>query len=1094
MRGQLPYAIDGRSTIQAEIEYHDYALHYLSIDAEWSRHRSPARMMDRTFRRVADEFTTICAQYRDRVDGLASDLHRANRGRGAAPKVAPYLYNPLCLTPFGHADDLAFVLVDDFHPVNCLSSEIDTTVEEVGVALCPRARSFDTEGEPGTVSDLHTLLRSRPKAVQRVAGQQVYEAVEHPIQKSHPLSVFTRYKMDGLAAVGLGMLCQQALFRLMARRIHEVKKELLTDISRERDVSLIMSSGDVRSCRCVFLDLQGTEEIGTLFFCRNYSVAMAMVTAFRSITFEDVFREDPRIPWLMARKEAHRAFAYVWGTLGGESNGSITDFRRNHAFRWTESTLAVTPSVYLGHNSTSCHGCVQAVGEFLFSPGHLRDASKNIIATSAPTSRRTATRLAGTAERRDSFYFCMAGRHDEMRPYGVGDTSHMLPLIPLPSLLEISRGNLHRFGTGEWSQHRGRAVVDFATEISVPIPRMIGSGVRSDRMLEGPVQAGHLAGSAVLREIRRRVFHTSRATAGSGRLDIDILRDSLRALGVPSALRRTTAFLFQNFGTLLADPFLYDAVLDVYDPLAALHAVLTDGYRAGTNRHGPRMVAGEETSREIAEFVEAINNAMTHRVLKPHLAARVRDMGVDFRGAMNQIVSAADVPLKCGLGLLRKFALGVPFAEDRDKRWIKEHVAAVSRVSLTPGATCHELGMALCPDAILGYFNVDASHFLHVSSYGDHLHEVFHLIYGSHGVPLAPPELSVGLSPIMEDRLSEAAVMLLCLLFVFDGDVMAFLHHNIATYAGSLASEGRDEAETFIRFVEFTFRLFLASYPFWFQKSCKCLGWSREEASEFWKKQENAREHFLGLVQYLADYHGEMRRTLRNGVLTRARAEYCKKHFDDLFGASLHLVPTVYAEAIQVYKTFKQKTESKMEKQYDHRRQFQADVAEAFSKGRPLVRNLYRNPRFYVASILRDEERIPSEDSGIDALALLCEVMHQYMAYRHEQWNLRRRIHLYRDPVTGMVDYNHREKGLPSAWNTWQIDRGLNSLFSPDPKSRRDRLRRQIVILKTCWDMASNLKARRLRDMIKDNWPEARDALERKRPRRHPQCTGLADR
>jgi hypothetical protein len=50
------------------------------------------------------------------------------------------------------------------------------------------------------------------------------------------------------------------------------------------------------------------------------------------------------------------------------------------------------------------------------------------------------------------------------------------------------------------------------------------------------------------------------------------------------------------------------------------------------------------------------------------------------------------------------------------------------------------------------------------------------------------------------------------------------------------------------------------------------------------------------------------------------------------------------------------------------------------------------------------------------------------------------------------------------------VDRGAAALFCPVPGKRRERLRKQIVILKTFWDISSTLRGRRLKEMIEDNW------------------------
>jgi hypothetical protein len=75
-------------------------------------------------------------------------------------------------------------------------------------------------------------------------------------------------------------------------------------------------------------------------------------------------------------------------------------------------------------------------------------------------------------------------------------------------------------------------------------------------------------------------------------------------------------------------------------------------------------------------------------------------------------------------------------------------------------------------------------------------------------------------------------------------------------------------------------------------------------------------------------------------------------------------------------------------------------------------------------------------------------------------------MHLRRDPETGDISFQH----ACGKWHEFLIDRGAPAMFCCVPSTRRGRLRKQIAILKTFWDISSALRARRLYQIIKDNW------------------------
>jgi hypothetical protein len=78
-----------------------------------------------------------------------------------------------------------------------------------------------------------------------------------------------------------------------------------------------------------------------------------------------------------------------------------------------------------------------------------------------------------------------------------------------------------------------------------------------------------------------------------------------------------------------------------------------------------------------------------------------------------------------------------------------------------------------------------------------------------------------------------------------------------------------------------------------------------------------------------------------------------------------------------------------------------------------------------------------------------------------------KKVYLSRDR-NGRVQYPRSKNGR--TWYQFQIDAGTAAMFSPVPAARADRLRSEVVILKTFWDMSSSLRARRLKEIIRDNW------------------------
>lgn len=79
--------------------------------------------------------------------------------------------------------------------------------------------------------------------------------------------------------------------------------------------------------------------------------------------------------------------------------------------------------------------------------------------------------------------------------------------------------------------------------------------------------------------------------------------------------------------------------------------------------------------------------------------------------------------------------------------------------------------------------------------------------------------------------------------------------------------------------------------------------------------------------------------------------------------------------------------------------------------------------------------------------------MNAYIQNPDQKQLYNKNIHLYRNPETKKVEYPYENQSKP--WYEFQVDRGSASMFCPVPVLRSDRLKRQIVLFKTFWDIAA---------------------------------------
>ena len=133
----------------------------------------------------------------------------------------------------------------------------------------------------------------------------------------------------------------------------------------------------------------------------------------------------------------------------------------------------------------------------------------------------------------------------------------------------------------------------------------------------------------------------------------------------------------------------------------------------------------------------------------------------------------------------------------------------------------------------------------------------------------------------------------------------------------------------------------------------------------------------------------------------------------------------------------------------------------SLEKGRPLVRVLYKDPR---------PGRASEEYGRLDALFLIGHLLRLYI------WSLYGKVDTeeYALCLIRSVDGRPAPTCVPEGknWNRQLLDRNFNSLVAADTITRGRYMLNRIVTIKTFWDISTNLRARRMKDILKTVWPE----------------------
>lgn len=853
------------------IEYHPYAVLVCHLTETWAYQGTQKDPAGRRYRGMASDFTRCCQEYYHHLEAHRAAFFKAN-GDAEATKndtFPSYLYNPFCCASFGHSDMLAAVLVDGFDPLTTITGHIRSPVKQAFLGLCPLHESLGlrTDGDSPFSAFDDLLDGSQPEPDSR-NGDDYYTPTRRDFESDRPLVILTRFKLSGLVVLGNGLLVQEAVFRAMGRKILEVLAAL-RDSPRDEARKLVdiqeTGKDDLNTLQCAFVDLQGSEEIGTLMICRNYSVAMALVVALRTLTIRDLFAKPADVDDVkhaFENSNMHKELFRASCGKGGMPAENGTPWVDNHVFSSTYTTLGVSFAAFMDGELHNCHGYVEAYTRVKTQPGHHLSVCRKVEKAMDAKNMFEEPESFGSIE---NYHRTLVGQYDRVIDH-TAKHGRDEPLVAIRTrgLVNQTRSLLNEFAAWPKGNMLGADLMDFTTSVFVPFPRLEDRGQEDLVVRELRRQHGQI--SRVLKETKERLFGTAPRTNGprtnpdhdKGAMDVSYLREKLRELRVPRPLIRTIGYLYQNFAHCFGDRLHFESCLDLYDAFATLYVLLTkdlpEEQEALTQEHRKVDFFDEYRVEELSRLADALDDALRHRIYSGAPGAEARDIAVDFRGGLNQVVAAADVPLKCGLGILKRaMEMAGDTKKEEEKRDERRYpklfsdlssVGSVARIAYDPRTLCDRIMLGSAEKRAIARVHLNVHHHLHPSNLSELIHETGHILFaflcakrdllyrvmGDGGTAREVQGRPRPASAFMAERLSEIFACLISHLLIFEEESELFLRYSVGLYSLSRQSTGIDESffsrygldprdsdagsiETFLKFAETVLRIMLVTEP-----------------------------------------------------------------------------------------------------------------------------------------------------------------------------------------------------------------------------------------------------------------------------------------
>lgn len=1163
------------NSITSRLQYHGYVALIVHIDGEkYFRNVQNKENQLEPFEKTGDILSYGCAKYRRAMAEYLEAFKKANKheeGKNNGKKEKsecrietgqknkddeeptfekyPYLYNPASFIAFGNNDNISVVLSDDFEFEQRLVMLSNVPARQTSLAFCPELESLglkdknfqDIFCEPSDICNgAPPVMPDNELQLVEIESKGALQAPIHPFVEERPLVAVTYFKLNGMAVLGPGLLLQEAVYRVMAKKIRDawIYLERKTNLKRgtaKTFFTKIMSNQDVQSFQCAFLEPQGWADVATLMFCRNYSVIATILATLRCITLNDLYQLEgfgTELKNAIKSFGLHEEIAQAAQINGDPDVNPLLS--SNHAFCSTYTTLAMSHKAWAQDEASVAKKPYNVENNFLIADTSLNLSCGHFVEAQAAVVEEDKFKAPYHDELLKSDYlWYMVGYNDFLYQQLLDpdfDVGKAVQLFELVKQIKAMRA----FPLEKHSKcHSINHIYESSSTLRIPIPLALDTIPATSEGIKLPrLKNDHVEIRDILDETRRRLFENDNKQEEKGStithgLNIKHLYKKLKKLRVPLSVTNAIIYLFDDFATYLSDSYLFDGVLDLYDIFAALYHLLTDELPELLDKRIQEEVATNKVANDydraikidficrsflddgdidnLSELAKILQNALTNKVQIAFEGAERWNMSIDVRGlGLNRILNAADAPLKCGLGVLRrvmnhweeevcsgnKSELSKRSKFDINKNNRKK-IGAVSTISCNPSASLKRLNIGDTLDFFLSSVNFDVAHLTRPRAFHIQLHEIGHLICQFLKTHKPCKEDKYKHCPawknchkrIDTDQHKSISDFSLCYAnirryeeifsevfvhkFIFESDPTTYYRNYVAYHLLDPIVYLEDDYGTFKQLFEMLMRGFLASEPFR-NKDIYTNNVSLELTDEM---VDSAFKRFEEAVEDAGPFFFDFDR------LWKVPEDRIKIYFNRTYKESFYPICCIWEDISKIYDTVyngELNEENERCSYSEHIKELDDNSAQNIFKmiengikfGKPLVRVLYNDSKF---------PNLP-EENRLDPFFLIRHLLRIHITRLYGKDSI--------SPKELVVCFTRKDDGGPYKPNcndlkakkkklhTQMLDRTLNGLVCAVPKVREQHIRSRVAVIKTLWDISTNLRARRLKSILEATWPE----------------------
>jgi hypothetical protein len=466
---------------------------------------------------------------------------------------------------------------------------------------------------------------------------------------------------------------------------------------------------------------------------------------------------------------------------------------------------------------------------------------------------------------------------------------------------------------------------------------------------------------------------------------------------------------------------------------------------------------------DLAELVRAIQSALAHRVTTTRFQDDVRSADVVFRGGLNKIIAIIDVPLKCGLGMMRSFR-----KENEGGRIGYDELGAVALLATHSKTLCRHAMFVRAESQLplfypcLAHIEINVARVFSPSQYVSIVHEAAHIVRRSL-VAAENGGMDPGLGewgPIQSfdpqqwvdanfqtNRREELFVDFVILILVCGGDWQLFARYSLMEFSGNPVVREPSMSSMRIAFLEKALQVFVvidAIREWQLRYGEDYREWPKFHPYAFNVEspieRTEAERRFVVFLNEFGRYFYYWEAIGNEEMIERYARNAFQRFWKSVFPG---VIGKEYNRALRMLDIVLSRLSE------DDMSCVEQACREAMENSAPDVRGTLF------------EQGLPEPDE----LYLVCALLRECLRSQYLEVPPGVEMHLPRAFGSGEPNGTVNLPPGQFTMHTFQVDPAAGYLRCFDPQERRRRCSRDITLMKTLWDISTVLRARRVKSL-----------------------------